>query len=131
MPREAIAPHGLFASSAPLSPVICSGDLVVVSGQVPFDAEGRVVSEDFVVQARRVFDNMGRCLQAAGCTFDDVLKVSVFLTDLDDFQSLNDVYREYFSEPYPARTTVQVGLRGFRIEADALARRSTARPRSR
>lgn len=123
MSREALQPEGLARPAAPYSSVVVSDDLVLLSGQVPFDTDRRLVSEDFEAQARQVFDNVGRCLEAAGCGFGDVLKVTTFLADLGDFAAYNAIYAEYFVEPYPARTTVQAGLLGFRIEVEAVARR--------
>jgi reactive intermediate/imine deaminase len=103
--------------------VIVSGDLVFVSGQVPFDAEGKLVSDDFGEQAHQTFKNLAKCLEAAGCGFGDVLKVTAFLTDLGEFATFNEVYRQYFSEPYPARSTIGVNLLGFKIEVEAVARK--------
>lgn len=100
-----------------------SGDLVFTAGQAPFDADGKLVSDDLTEQAHQTLKNLGRCLQAAGCGFEDVLKVNAFLTDLDDFPAYNEVYRQYFSEPYPARTTVGANLVGFKIEIEAIARK--------
>jgi 2-iminobutanoate/2-iminopropanoate deaminase len=102
---------------------VISGDLVYTSGQTPFDSERRLVSDEFEPQARQAFDNLGRCLSSAGCGFDDVLKATTFLADLQYFDAYNRIYREYFSAPYPARTTVQAGLLGFLIEIEAVARR--------
>ena len=122
MAKEAIQPPGIAAPIAPYSPVVVSDDLVLVAGQVPFDEEAKLVSDEFALQARQVFLNLGRCLSAAGCGFDDVLKVTTFLADFADFTEYNEIYGEYFSSPYPVRTTVQAGLLGFRIEVEALAR---------
>ena len=103
-----------------------SGELVFVSGQVPFDADRRLVSDAFDDQARQAFDNLGRCLAAAGCSFDDVQKVNAYLADLGDFEAFNRIYGEYFGEPYPARTTVGARLLGFLVEIEAIARRGAA-----
>jgi len=71
-----------------------------------------------------VFDNLSRCLAAAGCGLEHVIKVTTFLSDFGDFAAYNAVYESYFSSPYPARTTVQTGLApGLRIEVEALARK--------
>lgn len=123
MNRQALQPEGLASPKAPYSSVIVSGDFVFTAGQAPFDAEGKLVSEDFGEQAHQTFRNLGRCLEAAGCGFGDVLKVNVFLIDLGDFPTFNEVYRQYFSEPYPARTTVGASLVGFKIEVEAIARK--------
>ncbi len=124
MARDAIQPDDVAVPAAPYSPVVVSGDLVLTAGQVGFDSEGKAVSDTIDGQTRQVFDNLGRCLQAAGCGFDDVIKVNAFLTDLGNFEAFNDLYREYFSTPYPVRTTVQAGLApGLLVEVEAVARR--------
>ena len=116
-------PEGIGTPIAPYSPVVVSGDLVFVSGQVPFDEANELVSHEFEVQARQVFDNLGRCLKAAGCSYADVLKVNAFVSDFKHFPVFNAVYGEYFGAPLPARTTVQAGLYGFDLEVEAVARR--------
>ena len=119
---EVVQPAGVATPAAPYSPAIVSGDLVMLSGQVPFTPAGELVGEDFHEQAHRVLQNTGECLRAAGCGFEDVIKVAAYLSDLSDFEAFNEVYAEYFSPPYPARTTVQAGLYGFKVELDATAR---------
>lgn len=122
--NEFIQPEGVARPSFPYSPVVVSGDLVVTSGQVANDASGSVASDEIEAQCRQVLDNIRACLRAAGCGLSDVLKVNAFLTDLDDFEVYNAVYREYFSEPYPARTTVGAALApGLLVEVEAIARR--------
>jgi 2-iminobutanoate/2-iminopropanoate deaminase len=116
-------PQGLSEPIAPYSPVVVSGDLVVLSGQVPFDSSGALVSSDFEAQAHQAFDNLVNCLDAAGCRLEHVLKINAYLESFDDFAAFNAIYSTYFSPPFPARTTVQAGLYGFRIEVDAIARR--------
>jgi 2-iminobutanoate/2-iminopropanoate deaminase len=122
--RKGLQPEGVSAPRVPLSPVLVSGDLVYVSGQGGHDAEGNLVQTSFEAEARQTFENLGRCLEAAGCGFGDVLRVGGYLVALDDFPAYNALYREFFAEPYPARTTIQSGLAGgMRIELDAVARR--------
>jgi len=116
-------PDGLVRPKAPYSPVVRSGDHVYTAGQVAFDATGTLVAGGTGEQTRQVLANLEACLGAAGCTFDDVVKVNVFLVDLADFEEFNEVYREAFTEPYPVRTTVQAGLPGgIRVEIEAVAR---------
>ena len=123
MPRDALFPDGLVRPKAPYSPVVRSGDHVYTAGQVAFDATGTLVAGGTAEQTRQVLANLEACLGAAGCTFDDVVKVNVFLVDLADFEEFNEVYREAFTEPYPVRTTVQAGLPGgIRVEIEAVAR---------
>jgi 2-iminobutanoate/2-iminopropanoate deaminase len=123
MPRDALFPDGLARPKPPFSPVVRSGDHVFTAGQVGFDPTGVLVAGGIVEQTRQVLSNVAACLLAAGCTLDDVVKVNVFLADLGDFEAFNEVYREAFAEPYPARTTVQAGLPGaIRVEIEAVAR---------
>jgi 2-iminobutanoate/2-iminopropanoate deaminase len=102
-----------------------AGELLFVSGVVPVDAAQRLVGADDVVeQARVVFSNMRAVLAAAGCTFADVVKVTVFLTDIDDRPLINPVRQEAFGETRPASTLVEVSalvIPGARIEVDAVA----------
>jgi 2-iminobutanoate/2-iminopropanoate deaminase len=108
----------------PYSSALRAGPLLFVSGQVPFDpATGAMVGSDIAAQTRRVLDNIGALLKASGLTHADVVRTTVFLADMDDFAAMNDVYRAYFSEPYPARSTVQAARlpRDARIEIDAIA----------
>ena len=122
--RDAIQPPDVATPKAPYSPVVVSGDHVFTAGQVAFDATGAVVAEDMDAQTRQVLRNVQSCLAAAGCTLEDVVKVNAYLADLGDFDAYNSVYREFFSEPFPARTTVQAGLPpGLLVEIEAVARR--------
>jgi 2-iminobutanoate/2-iminopropanoate deaminase len=123
MPRQALQPDGVAVPKPPYSPVIVSGDLVYTAGQAPFDVDGKLVSDDVAEQTRQTLTNLGACLAAAGCGFEDVLKVNAYLTSLDDFPAYNEVYLEFFDAPYPARTTVQAGLVGFKVEIEAVARK--------
>lgn len=123
MERKAIQPDNLAVPKAPYSPVVVSGDLVYTAGQVGMDATGTLVSDDVGEQTHQTLRNIGACLEAAGCGFGDVIKVNAYLADLADFPVYNEIYRQYFGEPYPARTTVQAGLVGFKVEIEAVARR--------
>jgi 2-iminobutanoate/2-iminopropanoate deaminase len=123
MGRTALQPDGIAVPKPPYSPVVVSGDLVYTAGQVPFDENGNLVSEDFAEQAHQTFRNLGRCLEAAGCSLADVIKVNAYVTDFANFPTFNEVYREYLGEPYPARTTIGVQLVGFKLEVEAIARK--------
>ena len=97
---------------------------VLCSGQIPLDpAAGTIVEGDFAAQARRVLDNLSAVLAAAGCSMADVVRTTIYLTDLADFAGLNEIYAGYFEAPFPARSTVQVAAlpRGARVEIDAMA----------
>lgn len=124
MPRQALQPEGIAPPTPPYSPVVISGDLVYTAGQVAHDAEGSLVAGGIEEQTRRTLENVRTCLEAAGCTLDDVMKVTAFLADLGDFEGYNRVYREFFAEPYPARTSVRAGLPGgVLVEIEAVASR--------
>jgi 2-iminobutanoate/2-iminopropanoate deaminase len=107
----------------PYSQAVRAGGLLFVAGQIPLDPSGNLVEGDVVVQARRVLDNIGAVLKAAQLTYADVVRTTVFLADLNDMAAMNQVYATYFSEPYPARATVQVARlpRDVRIEIEAMA----------
>ena len=118
MPRQALQPEGVKKPSAPYSSVVVSGDMVWTAGQI--SREGG----DIGAQTRQALASIRKCLEAAGCTMDDVVKVNAFLADLGDFDGYNAVYREFFTEPYPARTSVGAALPpGVLVEIEAVARR--------
>lgn len=125
MTRQTIHAPAAPAAVGPYSHAVRDGDLLFLSGQAPFHPEtGAVVEGGIQAQARQVFANLEAVLTAAGCSFEDVLKVNVYLTDLADFQAVNTVYAEVFTAPYPARTTVAVaGLPlGAAVEIELIAR---------
>ena len=114
------------AAIGPYSQAIHSGDLVFLSGQVPMDPKtGELVTGDIAVQTERVLDNLAAVLGAAGCAFADVVKTTIYLVDLGDFQAVNQTYAKRFSAAPPARATVQVSAlpKGARVEIDAIARK--------
>lgn len=108
----------------PYSAALRAGQLLFVSGQVPLDpATGRMVEGDIAVHTRRVLESIGALLDAAGLSFAHVVRTTVFLADLNDFQAMNDAYATFFREPYPARSTVQAARlpRDARVEIDVIA----------
>jgi 2-iminobutanoate/2-iminopropanoate deaminase len=124
MSFEPVFPDGLSRPDFPYSPAVVSGDLVYTAGQVANDENGQIVSDEIEAQTRRVLDNLRAVLKAAGCDLSDVIKVNAYLTDLSNFAVYNEIYREYFSEPYPARTTVGAPLApGYLVEIEAVATR--------
>jgi 2-iminobutanoate/2-iminopropanoate deaminase len=124
MTREAIQPDDLPVPAPPYSPVVVAGELVFTAGQVAMNRTGTIVDGGVAEQTEQVLRNVAACLAAAGCGMDDVVKTTVFLTDLADFPAFNEVYAQHFSSPYPARSTVQVGLAaGLLVEIEAVARR--------
>jgi 2-iminobutanoate/2-iminopropanoate deaminase len=123
MKRAASSPDAPKAIG-PYSQAVRAGQLLFVSGQVPLDpATGALVPGDIAAQTRRVFDNLAAVLKAGGRSFADVVRTTVFLADMNDFAAVNDVYGTYFSEPYPARATVQVARlpKDARVEIDLIA----------
>lgn len=122
---KAISTPDAPAAIGPYSQAIRSGDLVFLSGQIPLHpATGVMVEGDIAVQTERVLDNLAAVLKAAGCGFEDVVRTTIFLVDLGDFQVVNDTYGKRFGAVAPARATVQVSAlpRGARVEIDAIAR---------
>ena len=123
MPRQPIHSDRAPAAIGPYSQATRAGDTVFCSGQVPFDpATGELVEGDISVQARRAFDNLRAVCEAAGGTFDDVVRVGLYLTNLGQFAAVNAVMAEYFQAPYPARSTIEVSAlpRGAAFEVDAV-----------
>ena len=124
MARKNISAEGA-APVGPYSHAIISGEFVFLSGQTPIDAAtGALVSGSIGDQTRQCFRNLLAVLKAGGLTFDDVVKVNVFLTDMEDFWAMNQVYAEHFAEPYPARTTIGVASLplGADVEIEMVAR---------
>ena len=107
----------------PYSQAVRAGDLLFVAGQIPLDPSGAIVEGDVTVQARRVLDNISAILKAAGLSFAHVVRTTVYLADMNDLAAMNQVYGTCFSEPYPARATVQVARlpRDVRIEIEVTA----------
>jgi 2-iminobutanoate/2-iminopropanoate deaminase len=106
------------------SPALRAGQLLFMSGQIPIDPKtGQMVTGDAATCARRVMDNLGALLTAAGLTFASVVRTTIFLADMNDFAAVNDVYASYFPDPKPARVTVQAAKlpRDARLEIDAIA----------
>jgi 2-iminobutanoate/2-iminopropanoate deaminase len=122
---KAISTDGAPAAIGPYSQAIRSGDLVFLSGQIPLDPKsGELVSGDITAETERVLDNLAAVLEASGCSFADVVKTTIYLVDLGDFQVVNQAYAKRFASSPPARATVQVSAlpKGARVEIDAIAR---------
>jgi len=122
--KQAISSADAPKAIGPYSPAVRAGQLLFVSGQVPFDpATGQMIEGDIAAQARRVLDNIGALLKAGGLAFNDIVRTTIFLADMNDFAAVNDVYATYFSQPFPARATVQVARlpKDARVEIDAIA----------
>lgn len=113
------------AAIGPYSQAIVSGDHVFTSGQIPIDPKtGELVTGDIAVQTERVLDNLAAVLAAAGSDFSLVVKTTIFLTDLGDFQTVNATYAKRFTSAPPARSTIQVAAlpKGSKVEIEAVAR---------
>jgi len=124
MARQALQPEGLAKPKPPYSPVVISGETVYTAGQIANDPDGNLVEGGIEEQTRQTLVNLRTCIEAAGCTMDDVVKVNAFLASLDDFPGYNAVYKEFFDAPYPARSSVGAGLPpGVLVEIEAVARR--------
>jgi 2-iminobutanoate/2-iminopropanoate deaminase len=122
--REVISTDNAPNGIGPFSQAIRANGFLFVSGQVPVDpATRQVVAGDFRAQAERVFANLAAILEADGSSFDRVVRVGVFLQDMDDFARLNEIYSEYFRSDPPARTTVQAARlpKDVLIEIDVIA----------
>jgi 2-iminobutanoate/2-iminopropanoate deaminase len=111
---EAPAPSGGYSQA------ILAEPFLFLSGQGPYGAAGELVDGSIEAQVRQVFANLQAVAQAAGASLAQAVRVGVYLSDLEHFDTLDRVYREIFSEPRPARTTIQSDLVGFDVEADAV-----------
>ena len=123
MSKEPIHTDDAPSAIGTYSQAIRSGNLVYISGQIPLDpASMKIVEGGFVVRAHRVFQNLKAVAEEAGASLDQIVKLTIYLTDLDNFASVNSVMSEYFTEPYPARAALGVASlpKGADIEADAI-----------
>jgi len=121
--KEAVHTSGAPAAIGTYSQAIRTGNLVFLSGQIPLNpATMELVGDDFEARARRVFENLKAVAEAAGGSLEGIVKVTVYLTDLANFATVNSVMAEYFSEPYPARAAVGVASlpKGADVEAEAI-----------
>jgi 2-iminobutanoate/2-iminopropanoate deaminase len=112
------------AAIGPYSQAVRSGRFLFCSGQIPLDPKsGEIVSGDIATQTRRVLDNIGAILRMEGLTFNNVVKTTIFLTNLADFQTVNEIYGSYFKQDPPARSTVQISAlpRGANVEIEVIA----------
>jgi 2-iminobutanoate/2-iminopropanoate deaminase len=126
VPKKAISTPKAKAIG-PYSMAIETGDLVFLSGQTPLDpATGKMAEGDIGAQAKQCLENLKSVLDAAGLTFAHVVKANIFLTSMGDFAAVNEVYKTYFKEPYPARSTVAVAAlpMAARVEIEMIAARS-------
>ncbi len=122
--KQAISSPDAPAAIGPYSQAIRAGSLVLLSGQIPLDpATGQLVAGDIAAQTARVMENLKAVLAAAGCSLADVVRTTIYLTDLGHFAAVNEAYGRFFAPPFPARATVQVAAlpKGAQVEIDAVA----------
>jgi 2-iminobutanoate/2-iminopropanoate deaminase len=122
--RKAIATNEAPRAIGPYSQAVRVGDLLFCSGQIPLDpVTGELVAGDIATQTRRVFANLQAVLEAAGAGFDAVARTTVYLADMADFAAMNEVYASYFTDPAPARSTIQAAAlpKNARVEIDVIA----------
>ena len=122
--RQAVSTSSAPKAIGPYSQAIRAGNLLFVSGQIPIDpATGNMIDGDIAAQTRQVFHNLGEILKAAGASFDHVVRSTVYLADMNDFTTVNEIYGTYFSSPAPARATVQAARlpKDARVEIDVIA----------
>lgn len=124
--KKAIQTDDAPKAIGPYSQAVLTGDTLYVSGQVPIDpVEGRIVADDVAGQAQQVMRNLEAILVATGMTFTNVIKTTIFLTSMDDFQTVNGIYGAYFPEDPPARATIAVAALplGAKVEIEAVAKK--------
>jgi 2-iminobutanoate/2-iminopropanoate deaminase len=122
--RQAVSSESAPKAIGPYSQAIRAGSLLFLSGQIPLDpATGAMVDGDIAAQTHRVFANLAAILETAGASFDNVVKTTVYLADMNDFAVVNEIYGTYFSSPAPARATVQAARlpKDARVEIDLIA----------
>ena len=123
MTKEIISTENAPQAIGPYSQAVKAGNLMFISGQIPLNPKtGDLVSDSIEEQAKQVLKNVQSICKAAGYSLDDIVKISIFLTDLSNFGIVNDVMKKYFSEPYPARATVEVSALplGVNVEIEAI-----------
>lgn len=123
MSRSIIATELAPAAIGPYSQAVRAGDTVYFSGQIPLDpATGSLVDGDITAQTRRVFENLDAVAKAAGGSLADIVRVGIYVTDLANFSAVNAVMAEYFQQPYPARSTIEVSAlpKAAQVEVDAI-----------
>jgi 2-iminobutanoate/2-iminopropanoate deaminase len=123
MDKQTIASPASTPAIGPYSPALAVGDFVFVSGQIALDHEGKIAAIIPPDQTRTALENMRAQLAEAGLGMDAVVKTTIFLTNMDDFGAVNEVYAEFFAPPYPARSTVEVSRlpKDVKVEIEAIA----------
>lgn len=123
MPRKAIHSDNAPAAIGSYSQAVATDKLVFMSGQIPLDPQTmELVGGDFAARTRQVFDNLSAVANAAGGSLDDIVKLTIYLTDLGNFAKVNEIMAEYFTTPYPARAAIGAAAlpKGADVEAEAI-----------
>lgn len=126
MTKQIISTDKAPSAIGPYSQAVWAGDFLFASGQVPVDpATGNLISQDVQEQAHQALKNVRSILETAGLTMDNVIKATVFIKNMDDFGKINEVYAQYFSTPYPARSCVEVARlpRDVQVEVEVVAKK--------
>ncbi len=124
MSKKVVVSRGAPRPAGPYSAAVWAGDMLFLSGQIPLDPESmELVPGKIIAQAHRVFDNIEAVLSEAGLCLEDAVKTTVYLTSMEDFRQMNEVYESRFSPPYPARTAAAVSAlpMGALIEVELVA----------
>ena len=123
MSKTLITPANAPAPVGPYSPAVAANGFVFVSGQIPLKADGTIETGSFAAQARQTLENLKTVLEAAGSSLNDAVKVTIYLSDMNNFAELNDIYAEYFGESKAARACLQAAAlpKGVAVEIDATA----------
>lgn len=127
MKKQVIQTSNAPAAIGPYSQAVRAGDLLFVSGQIPLDPKtGELVRTGVADETKRVLENLKAILEAAGGSFGDVVKTTIFLKDMNNFSTVNEVYGTYFPQPFPARATVEVARlpRDVNVEIEVVAKLS-------
>ncbi|PYO26076.1 MAG: deaminase [Gemmatimonadetes bacterium] len=125
--RKAIATEQAPKPMGPYSQAVVEGEFIFVAGQGPTNPQtGKRELGDVRSETQRTFENLRAILQAAGSSLDDVVKCNVYLRDINDFAAMNEVYRTFFTAPFPARTTIQAGALpgGIAVEIECIAKKA-------
>ena len=123
--KEIIVTKNAPAAFGPYSQAVKTGDLVITSGQVGMDTSGKMVETGIEDETKLALENLKAILEAAGSSLSEVIKTTVFITDMNNFAKMNGIYSQYFTESFPARSTVGVSslAKGAKVEIEAIARR--------
>jgi len=126
MTKQIISTDKAPGAIGPYSQAVWAGDILFASGQIPIDpTTGEIASDNVQDQAHQSLKNVQAILEAAGLTFENVIKATVFIKNMDDFAAINEVYAQYFSSPYPARSCVEVARlpRDVKVEVEVIAKK--------